>query len=304
MNFLYYLKHLSVLLTLLWSIVSSANFINYSENNNFNWAESYLVPNEESIEKALPIFSQTKEGVYIGVGTERSFVGAAVSNATHLLLADFDQDILIYNRMMIELFKFAKNKDEFYQIRTNFTQLADLFSHFHDSPLSNESIYNFLKRYRGTKLFSKRNWFYVEDSLKRPETSFWQNEDLYQKLHKMALENKIQVVDLDFSKENQRLKLVNAIKEKNLTISMLDLSNAWQLGYIGRKTYSALVDFLPISTDHSLYMATWLESGIFNPYHAFYLKRLIQESPFGEGQILGETAINFNRCAYVLKGHD
>ncbi|MAF91510.1 MAG: hypothetical protein VX583_10340 [Bdellovibrionota bacterium] len=304
MNFLYSLCYTIILFVFVGSNSAKANFIDYSENNNFSWTESYLVPNEYSMEKARPIFSNSKEGIYIGVGTERSFVGASLSKATHLLLADLDQDIITYNRMMIELLKYAESKEAFYHLRSNFNNMADLFSHYHNSPLSDESIYNFLKRYRGHKLFSNKNWFYMTDSLKRPDTIFWQNDMLYQKLRNMALQGKIQVIDIDFSKENQRQKLVKAIAEKNMEISIIDLSNAWQLGYIGSKTYRALADFLPVSSSQSLYLATWIQSGLWNPYHGFYLRKLISDSPFKEGQILGDAKINFNHCPYVLKGYD
>jgi hypothetical protein len=50
----------------------------------------YLPPNEQHPAVALPIYRKSNHGVYVSVGTERSFIGAALSDAQALYVIDYD----------------------------------------------------------------------------------------------------------------------------------------------------------------------------------------------------------------------
>jgi hypothetical protein len=51
---------------------------------------AYLPPNEQHPALALPIYRNSNHGVYISVGTERSFIGAALTGASALYVVDYD----------------------------------------------------------------------------------------------------------------------------------------------------------------------------------------------------------------------
>jgi hypothetical protein len=50
----------------------------------------YLPPNEQHPAVALPIYRKSNHGVHVSVGTERSFIGAALSGANALFVIDYD----------------------------------------------------------------------------------------------------------------------------------------------------------------------------------------------------------------------
>jgi len=50
----------------------------------------YIPPNEQHPAVALPIFRKSNHGVYVSVGTERSFIGAAMTRAKALYVIDYD----------------------------------------------------------------------------------------------------------------------------------------------------------------------------------------------------------------------
>ena len=75
---------------------------------------SFLAPNEEYPADAVRILDQAVSGVYLSVGTERGFIGAALaSNITHLLLADRDPRVVFFNRINIALLTVAQSREEY-----------------------------------------------------------------------------------------------------------------------------------------------------------------------------------------------
>jgi len=50
----------------------------------------YLPPNEQHPAVALAIYRKSNHGVYVSVGTERSFIGAAMTRAKALYVIDYD----------------------------------------------------------------------------------------------------------------------------------------------------------------------------------------------------------------------
>lgn len=64
-------------------------FLNYSGGDVKFEPAAYMEPNERWTDLAEPIWASSSPGIYMSVGTERSFIGAAVSNATHLLMMNY-----------------------------------------------------------------------------------------------------------------------------------------------------------------------------------------------------------------------
>jgi len=54
----------------------------------------YIPPNEQHPAVALPIFRKSNHGVYISVGTERAFIGTALTRAAALFVIDYDPDAI------------------------------------------------------------------------------------------------------------------------------------------------------------------------------------------------------------------
>ena len=58
----------------------------------------YLPPNEQHPAVGLPIYRKSNHGVYVSVGSERSFIGAALSSANGLFVIDYDPDATHFMR--------------------------------------------------------------------------------------------------------------------------------------------------------------------------------------------------------------
>ena len=52
----------------------------------------YIPPNEQRPAVALPIYRRSNHGIYVSVGTERSFIGAALTKAEALFVIDYDPE--------------------------------------------------------------------------------------------------------------------------------------------------------------------------------------------------------------------
>src|SRR5438552_1673525 len=62
-------------------------------------APHYISPNEKYPQDMTGILAQSNGGAYISVGTERSFIGFAMSNATHLVAIDLDEQVNKFNQI-------------------------------------------------------------------------------------------------------------------------------------------------------------------------------------------------------------
>ena len=101
---------LAPLALLLFVSAAHAEFLYFSDqtlrnfkasNARFAKRAAFLTPNEHYPSLALPAFKESIRGVYISVGTERGFIGAAFSHATHLLLVDIHPDVAEFNRINV-----------------------------------------------------------------------------------------------------------------------------------------------------------------------------------------------------------
>src|SRR5579862_5108327 len=59
----------------------------------------YLPPNEQHPAVALPIYRKSNHGVYVSVGSERSFIGAALSRAKALFVIDYDPETIRFAKI-------------------------------------------------------------------------------------------------------------------------------------------------------------------------------------------------------------
>ena len=79
----------------------------------------FVVSTEFQIGKIKHMVEKAPEGVYISVGSERSFRGASMSpQVTHVYLLDLSPEILRFNKINIELLK-APSQEKYLQLRWN-----------------------------------------------------------------------------------------------------------------------------------------------------------------------------------------
>ena len=78
---------------------------------------AYLPPNEQHPALALPIYRNSNHGVYVSVGTERSFIGAALTGAKGLYVIDYDLLAVQFAKVNRALLAVSRNRADYVNLR-------------------------------------------------------------------------------------------------------------------------------------------------------------------------------------------
>lgn len=92
---------------------------------NATFEESFVAPNEMQPGDALPLLRNSPAaatGLYVRVGTERAYVGAALAKATALLLVDIDPQAVRFNRINRALLKTSRSREDYLKLRLHASQ--------------------------------------------------------------------------------------------------------------------------------------------------------------------------------------
>jgi len=220
----------------------------------------FLAPNETKPAEALPILEKSQPGLYIAVGTERGFMGAAASQADHLLLVDLDSGIVDFNRINIALLAAAKDLPQYKSLRLNgnlqdWTRAAEGLPSEQRALLSNEALHSWWRmRVRSKDFDSFHQAPTAEGSYDRMNYLF--DEKLFEKLHGMARDGKIRTLKIDYSSKANSAALGDSIARSGLKLSVLDLSNSWWSSYSGDGTAHLLKALEKSSGPGSLLLIT------------------------------------------------
>lgn len=248
-----------------------------SPGDNSRTFETFVVSTEMEIGKAWPILSQAPKGLYISIGSERSFRGASMADADGLLILDISPEILRFSNINRVLLK-AKNLKQYRQLRF----LAP-FSEWQTYSLSMEDYDWWVKNVRNTEgdtypypeLFNQKEKF-----VKRPGRDVacfeaWEanpeaaldygsiidfrtgnylfNEELFNRLHKLAIQGRIDTVQVDLADNKALQELVSKLKSSKKEIGVIDFDNLYSTYYIGEKKYRVVVDsFLKVGSDQTI----------------------------------------------------
>ena len=83
---------------------------------------AYLPPNEQHPALALPIYRKSNHGVYVSVGTERSFIGAALTGASALYVIDYDPLAVQFASVNRALLAASTNRADYVSLRLSASQ--------------------------------------------------------------------------------------------------------------------------------------------------------------------------------------
>lgn len=289
-----YLRFL--LLFIFFATHAQADFISLSEKTESKTPHpfSYLAPNEINPEIGAPILKHAGAGVYISVGTERGFMGAIQTpKASHLLLLDMDPQVVKFNRYNIALLKLSKNREDYLHLRLNasLNELKERVKNTSDKTLSalfdqesfqfwqvnvrdsflfsdfNRNKISFFARYKknlGTAFSDKKIEKYIETFAKQDKekfnvTNYLYEDSAFQKIHQMAQEDKIQAVLGNFTDHERLAEISSALKEKNLKVSVIDFSNAWDrwdYPTTPQNISDIMTHFAPVSDENSILYLT------------------------------------------------
>jgi hypothetical protein len=207
----------------------------------------FIVPNEKEIGSLRQAFSKTPEGLYVTVGTERGFTSAAISSpqTKALVLVDRDLNVVTFNLMNKALLSLAKSREDYLRLRLTATFDEIQLALNQASAVSIENTNN---------LKNKKMWMWwqthVQQSLawsefhRDPElnsTGAFKNgnylfdEGLFAAISQLAKQNQIYVFHSDLGADYFKNRLTQLSNELKVKVSVLDLSNGWQEGYLGHQ---------------------------------------------------------------------
>ncbi len=244
---------------------------------------SFVNPNETRPLEAVPIYELGTGGIYVAVGTERGFVGAALSGASRLVLIDRDPDVVRFNRINVALLRIAKDRQEYLALRKSFSteQWQDRVAGLGpDDPTR--------------RLLSDPNaWIWWEGKVRKSQSTFPifvgdkapgagefkgalypLDEPLFQHLSSLAKEDKIESHQVNLENlgalSDFTDKLYTAAPKERLGV--LDLANVWDHDYLGGIRSGKVIEtFRKLSKPESVIMFTsgWLGENNTNRWHYF-----------------------------------
>lgn len=239
------------------------------ESKEFEGSLGFVAPNEQKPREALAIVGKAPGGVYVSVGTERGFIGAALApGTTHLLLLDRDSNVVRFNHINIALLKLAKDRGEYIDWRLYATH-EEWVAAARERGLDPET-FEWIRDFESWKWWQhvvRRNPEFlplhlapgsvegIEEMFQ--DANYVYDDALFDKVHELAKRNRIKSVVADLSDGKVVRTVVEALQNAKLPISVLDLSNAWWPDYISERRSARLIgQFQQVAIPQSVLLLT------------------------------------------------
>jgi hypothetical protein len=295
----------------------------------------FPVSDEFEMGKAWPILKQAPRGVYVSVGSERSFRGASMADATALVVVDVGVSVLRFSRINRELLKadtlrryldlrFGASFEEWVAFQDNQKIQMRLTKEDHvwwkeNVALNRRSVMAGWPREIVTNVLETIDSCYKDwqasagstrsliDYVDYETGNYTYDEVLYQRLHVLALSDKIFVVGINLVQPEAVTQLVGVLRNEGEPVAVLDIDNAFLRGYIGDKTTFLLESFLPIAQNKGIVLGMLTNYNRCFPHHQYFglsfsfLKKW--QGKFDLSHYMDSNSVNwYNRLAGRLFG--
>jgi hypothetical protein len=196
----------------------------------------YLPPNEQHPAVALPIYRKSNHGVYVSVGTERSFIGAALSGANALYVIDYDPLTIRFANINRALLAASTDRADYLNLRLSaspelWLQRSQRLATSDKETLANPDSWTFWDkkvRKNQTAWDNAFGHFHTEPQ-KSSDPFFAANylfdDRLYGHLSQLAKGSRIWALQLDLRHENEVRSFCEELKSKGLTLGIIDTSD-------------------------------------------------------------------------------
>jgi hypothetical protein len=196
----------------------------------------YLPPNEQHPAVALPIYSKSNHGVYVSVGTERSFIGAALSRATALFVIDYDPQTIRFANINRALLAASTDRADYLKLRliaspALWQQRSQRLAAEDKETLSNPDSWSFWdKKVRKNQTAWDNAFGNFHTEPKDPGDPFFAanylfDDRLYGHLSQLAKGSRIWALQLDLRHENEVRSFCEGLKSRALTLGIIDTSD-------------------------------------------------------------------------------
>jgi hypothetical protein len=196
----------------------------------------YIPPNEQHPAVGLPIYEKSNHGVYVSVGTERSFLGAALTRAEALYVIDYDAEAVRFARINRALLAASRSRAEYMDLRLSASQDAwrkrsEKLAGEDRETLGDAESWRFWDRKVRKNVTAWDNalgHFHTEAT--KPGDPFYAtnylfDDALYRHLSGLAKRSRIWARRLDLRHEGEIRTLCAELKGKGLKLGVIDTSD-------------------------------------------------------------------------------
>jgi len=214
---------------------------------NFDAGPGFIVPNEHQLGKHRETFAQFSEGIYLTVGTERGLVSSAFTNGKIKALIQVDRDpkVVLFNRVNRALLAASKSREHYLNLRlkSTYADWLKLLEHSNDLSTEDRGILANRQAWQWwqDKVQNLTDWkkFHQDPILNEDQSYLHANylfdDGLFAQVVKLAKQRRIIVILDSLGTETLKHRVDAVAEAMHLKISAIDMSNAWQQGYLGHE---------------------------------------------------------------------
>ena len=224
----------------------------------------YLPPNEQHPAVALPIYRKSNHGVYVSVGTERSFIGAALTRAKALYVIDYDPLAVRFAKVNRALLAASTNRADYATLRLSASQddwrqrSQNLTGEDKETLASPDSWAFWDKKVRNSW---DAGFGHFHTAPQHPSDPFFASnylfdDRLYHHLSRLAKSGRIWARLVDLRHEEEVRVLCDDLKSKGLPLGVVDTSDVPNTESGASVAAHYVILFSQYAQDNSLFLST------------------------------------------------
>lgn len=220
----------------------------------------YLAPNEQSPVDSLSLLKVAPRGRGFFVGTERGLIAAGLTdNITGLDLVDFNDQVIAFNSINWVLIKAAQSREGYLHLRLKATfqewlAAAEKVNHnFAQTILRDEHSWKWWQQ--ATRAVRENSEFQADPSQVKINRNFVEKiefdqanylfyDEQFLRVKQLVDRDAIRIAKINLREISQVLTFVNDLSVRKSQYGIVDISNAWQPGYLGATRTSIFLDAL------------------------------------------------------------
>jgi len=196
----------------------------------------YIPPNEQHPALALPIYRKSNHGVYVSVGTERSFIGAALTEAQALIVIDYDSEAVRFANINRALLAASTDRADYVRLRLHASQdvwrqrSQELTGEDKETLASPPSWIFWDQKVRKNTWAWNSAFQHFNTEPKHPDDPFFASDylfddGLYNHLSRLAKSSRIWSRVVDLRRDNEVRAFCDDMKSKHLRLGVIDTSD-------------------------------------------------------------------------------
>jgi hypothetical protein len=242
----------------------------------------FLAPNEQHPAVALPIWQKSNHETYISVGTERSFIGAAVTRAAALVVVDYDSRVVQFAAINRALLAASHGREDYLTLRLTasaevWAERAGGVGEEDGKTLREESSWFFWKE----KVRENTGaWSGAFENFNKPavkaddpfaQTNYLFDDQLYEHLRRLAKDRRIWTRVLDLRDEKMVRKLCEDMHADGMKLGVVDTSNVPDDGEAGPEAAGKYVAwFSAWAEPNTLFLSTEIAKRPADTYWSYF----------------------------------